>query len=531
MLKQKIIEYSSYIIVFAFLFGLLFSESVLSISSVALLLLVIISGNYREKKKFISREKAIWVLAGIYLIYLIGMLFCKDLSMGLWELKRYIFWATIPISIALLPNFTEKKFWVLLSIYVFFVIGASVQTSITIIFSDYFQLNDVREAAKISHVSLSIQVVFAIYILLISKILKTPLLGSIKTWIILLLCVWLLFFLGFQKSLNAYLALYFSGIFFLVWMLIKRNFKKTISIILPVFIIVPLAYLGWVSYNYFNLKEKEPDLLQLTNKGNTYTFQTNKFQTENGYHVYWYICYEELEESWNKVSDIKLNEKDASGYPIYSTLLRYMTSKGLKKDAEGVSSLSTFDINNIQAGIANVIFVEKKYSLYPRIYQTIWEIDHYYHTGNPNYQSLSQRIEYFKATIFIIKNNFWGVGTGNYKIVFNDAFAQINSKLKPELRNNVHNQYLNYVVKFGVFGFLLIMIFLFLAFKWKRQFNNVLSILLIIIVGITCLGETTLETHTGLHFFLFFLSVFMWHSPTVLSNSFKHKKEAKHQLK
>ena len=142
------------------------------------------------------------------------------------------------------------------------------------------------------------------------------------------------------------------------------------------------------------------------------------------------------------------------------------------------------------------------------------------HTGNSNNQSFSQRIECFKATLYSVKNNFWGIGTGNFKSAFDDAFVKIDSKLKPELRNYVHNQYLNYLVKFGFFGLFIIIGLLSMALIKKNQFKNVLSIVLISIVGITCMGETTLETHIGLHFFLFFISVFMYHSPKLLVNSF-----------
>ena len=140
MQKQKFFEYLTYVIVIAFLFGLLFSESVLSISSLALLLILFLTGKFKEKRDFIAQEKTIWVLAGIYAIYLVGMFFCKDLSLGLWELKRYIFWAILPLSIALIPNVSEKKIWYLLAIYVFMVFSASIHASIRIVFSDFFQL-------------------------------------------------------------------------------------------------------------------------------------------------------------------------------------------------------------------------------------------------------------------------------------------------------------------------------------------------------------------------------------------------------
>lgn len=523
MLKQRFFDIYLYITTIAFFFGLLFSESVLSISSGLFLLFLFFSGNYKEKIQFIAKEKSIWLLAGVYGIYLVGMLFCNNLQVGVWELKRYLFWATLPISIALLPRITEEKFWYMLLAFVFMVTGASIHTSIKIIFSDYFHITNVREAAHISHVALSIQVVFAIYILLISKMLKTPVLGKLNKWFVIALCVWFVFFLGFQKSLNGWLALYGSGIVFFFWATKRVKYQKLLRFVFLTFIVLPYAYVGWIAYKYFDIQEKEPNYELRTDLGNLYHFRLDRLETENGQYVYWYVNPEELENAWNSVSSIKLSAKDATGYDIYDTLLRYMTSKGLKKDSLGVMNLSKQDIKNIEAGVANVIFVEKKYSLYPRVYQTIGELDQYYKTGNPNNQSLSQRIEFLKAANYIISRNFWGVGTGNYKQAFDEAFVKINSQLVPELRNNVHNQYLNYIVKFGFLGFLAIMSCLTFAIIWKKQYRNVLSVLLITIVAITSMGETTLETHVGLHFFLFFLSIFMWHSPKVLTNSFINK--------
>ncbi|HOO83638.1 MAG TPA: O-antigen ligase family protein [Prolixibacteraceae bacterium] len=520
MQKQKLIEYFTYFVVIAFLFGLLFSESVLSISSVLLLLLALLNGRFKDKIQFVKREKTIWAFAAIYLFYVVGMFFTNDFQLGLWELKRYLFWATIPLSVALIPNVDEKKVWNLLLVYVVMVFLATVHTGSRIVFSDYFQIDNVRYAAKIPHVSLSIQVVFAIFILLISKIIKTPVLGQINKWIVAGLILWLFAFLGFQKSLNAVLAFYVTGIIFIVWFFKRNNFPKVVWLLLLFYVLSPFAYVGNVAFHFFNFKEKKPDYSLKTESGRSYTFQTDKYETENGYHVYWYICNAELFSEWNRISDVKIDGIGASGEKIYDTLLRYMTSKGLKKDSVGIVSLNSTDIKNIQSGIANTIFVKHKYSIYPRIYETIWEINKYMHTGNPNNQSFSQRIEYFKATLYIVKNNFWGIGTGNFKSAFDDAFVKIDSKLKPELRNYVHNQYLNYLVKFGFLGFLLIIGLLSMTLFKKNQFKNVLSIVLISIVGVTCMGETTLETHIGLHFFLFFISVFMYHSPKLLVNSF-----------
>jgi hypothetical protein len=504
------------------LFSLPFSESLLSIFTGVCFFLIFITGNFREKIKQFRKEKSFGALAGVFIIYLLGCLFCNDLNTGLYELKKNIFWLLIPAAFAFIPRIDEKKIWQLLALFVVFVTAATLITTFKIFFSTGY--SDVRDASYVSHIAFSLQIVFSIYILIGSVVLQAPVLGRINKVLIAFWCLWLIAFLGFQKSLIGWLSLYVSGIVFIFWlcnMQKSRLAKRAKWPVLVLFILLPLAYIGYVANNYFAVNEKEPDFSLTTQSGNRYTFNLGKKQIENGYHVYWYLCNEELEKAWNKVSNIKIHERDATGYPVYDTLIRYLTSKGMKKDSAGVAALSPSDIKNIEAGISNIIFVEKKYSVYPRIYQTIWEIDRYYHTGNPNNQSLSQRIEFSKAAWHIIKNNFWGIGTGNYLNAFEKAYDQIDTELKTAFRSKVHNQYLSYMVKFGVPGFLLILFLIFYAIKQKHQFNNVFVIMLLIIIGVSNFGDTILEMHVGLPFFLIFLSLFLWHSPSLLSNSLK----------
>ena len=204
---------------------------------------------------------------------------------------------------------------------------------------------------------------------------------------------------------------------------------------------------------------------------------------------------------------------------VSETLKRYLTSKGLKKDAEGIESLSERDIKNIESGIANYIFDCSAYSIYPRVYETIWEIDHYLLTKDPNDQSLSQRIEFSKAALNIIKNNFWvGIGTGNFEQEYQKSFKEINSLLNESNYGSAHNQYLNYLLKFGVIGFTFILFVIIFVIFNKKQSGNRLLLLLLVYMMIANFGDSNLETHVGLSFFVFFFTFLIWHSPEYLSH-------------
>jgi len=208
---------------------------------------------------------------------------------------------------------------------------------------------------------------------------------------------------------------------------------------------------------------------------------------------------------------MKYDQIGASGFPVSSTLIRYMTSKGLTKDSVGFSRLLPQDIEAIKSGVSNYIYTKRFLSIYPRIYQTIWELDVYFKTGNPNFKSFAQRIEFVKAAFTSIrKHPLFGVGTGNYKKAFSDAYETNHSQLDPQLYGSSHNQYLNYTVKFGVIGLIWIL------FAWiyplfltnKQRFYPAVMVLLIL--GIANFSDSNLEAHMGISFFVFFYSLFLF---------------------
>ncbi|MFA9392800.1 MAG: O-antigen ligase family protein [Prolixibacteraceae bacterium] len=500
-----------------------FSESLLSITVSLLFAQVLFTGQFKEKWKLIRTDSSLRLLSGVYIFYLLGCLVCQDRATGLYELKKTIFWVLVPMGVALSSKLNEKRFWLLLLVLVVFVTIGTFITSYKIFNADAFHITDVRDASFISHISFAFQIIFSFFILLYGLIKRPFVFRKINRIIIVVWSIWFLVFLILQKSLLGILTFYFAALFFSFWIIrfvLQLKYKSLMTAAVIVFGFLPFMYIGWVVVNFYTVKDKWPNSAeQFTARGNEYSFKIEDKQKENGHYVNWFICKDEMEEEWNRRSSLGFEDRDSTGYRVYYTLIRYLTSKGLKKDAEGVQALSTEDITNIEKGISNHIFVDKRYSLYPRIYQTVWEIDEYRNTGNPNNQSLSQRFEYVKAALYIIKHNFWGIGTGNYKIEFADAYVQIDTKLNREFRFHVHNQYLSYMVKFGLMGLILIVSMISYAIYRKRQSHNILLSILLVMMVVSNFGEAILETHEGLPFFLFFIALFLWHSPASLFKS------------
>jgi O-antigen ligase len=129
------------------------------------------------------------------------------------------------------------------------------------------------------------------------------------------------------------------------------------------------------------------------------------------------------------------------------------------------------------------------------------------HTG-PN-----QRIEIWKAAGAIIKENIFGVGTGDTEDALYKQYAVNNFKWGMEYKLNAHNQYLQTFIGLGLIGLLaLLATFLFPAFIALRK-RYYLLLGFIVLFSAACLTESMLCTQKGVVFFAFFNSLLLFHYP------------------
>jgi hypothetical protein len=251
-----------------------------------------------------------------------------------------------------------------------------------------------------------------------------------------------------------------------------------------------------------------------TIKGNKYHHNFNDKSTENGNYTNLFLCEEELIPLWNAHSEKEYYSKTTDGYPFNCVLIRYMTSKGLKKDAEGFAQLSQKDIKNIENEIPNYIYAKNKLSVYPRIYETIWEMNQYQFDRNPNGKTLSQRIELALLATDIVKKNIWfGIGLGNNAQAYNNMILESGSKLSFQKTGSSHNQYLNYLIRFGILGALYILGVLFYVFFKGRKNNSFLITIFFVSMLAANFGDANWETFIGLNYFAFFICFLMWITP------------------
>lgn len=495
-----------------FVIVLPFSQALVSIMGGVLLFVALVEDSWKNKLERVKQNRILLFIPAIFLIYLFRSLISGDFISSFYDLQKTLFFLVVPLAFLFGKQISSKQ-----KRYLFYIFSVAIITSTIVAFFRWkLSANpanfSVHKVSMISHIRFSFQLILVFWFVILI-ILKNYRILKLNLIILLsLLAVYFLLFLLFQQSLTGLIALTTSSVFFGLLLIFKTRSIQRILLIAGVVLLigVPVLFVSNVVIQFYNIEKVDVAAIEKTTKqGNRYSHDFENPMVENGHYVFLYVCETELREEWNKLSELKYDSVGPNGFPVHATLLRYLTSKGLRKDAEGIRVLNEKDIRNIENGIANVIFSGHKFSLYPRIYQTVWEYYIYSKTGNANQQSFSQRIEYAKAAFSIIKQNFWfGVGPGNWKEEFEKVYHRNNPQFSEENYASSHNQYLNYMVKFGFVGFVVIMFFLVYPVVKTKKYRDVLFLIFLIFMFFANFADSNLESHMGSSFFVFFYCLF-----------------------
>src|SRR5690606_16900976 len=157
-----------------------------------------------------------------------------------------------------------------------------------------------------------------------------------------------IYFLGCLLLFQFYSGL---AVFFLIscFLLIRSLFHTKYSIFRKLFAaFVLLILIGVPSVIFYQVYKEftyvpqqfaydQDDFKAITESGNPYQHHLDLKYTENGYYVWRFISEDELRKEWNSSSELDYDGKDLKGQALRSTLFRYLTSLGLKKNSAGFS--------------------------------------------------------------------------------------------------------------------------------------------------------------------------------------------------
>jgi hypothetical protein len=353
----------------------------------------------------------------------------------------------------------------------------------------------------------------AIFILAYMAIKKS----DIPKWprlVMAVIAAWMVIFLAMAAFMTGLVIFMVTAAVLALYIVLVKQGKVmkilTVSGVLLIFIIAFL-YIRGIGKAVNHIDPVDFSTLERqTKQGNPYWHDLSNPQIENGGYVWLYVATDELREAWNKRSNFDYDGRDKAGQEIKYTIIRFMTSKGLRKDADGLSRLTDSEVAMIEDGIASIIYVQKS-NLYVRIYKIFWEYNRYQATGNPSGHSVMQRLEFWKISRNIIKANWLtGVGTGDLGKAFQEEYDRSGSLLEKEFRWRSHNQFLAIFATFGIFGLAWFLFALVFPASMLHKFSDYYFLSFFIIIFLSMLTEDTLETQAGVTVFAFFYSYYLF---------------------
>ncbi|UKN00356.1 O-antigen ligase family protein [Paracrocinitomix mangrovi] len=456
----------------------------------------LIEADFKDYWKRFKTTPTVWMLLGILLWGLLSLLWSDDVQYGLKDLARKMPFFAIPFALGLSKPIEKKVLYFLLYLF----LGILTLTSAINFYRYHFVIEgvDVREMSFfISHVRFGILTALGVFIAIYLIVKRSKL-----WWLWTIILAWLIFYNIRSQTLTAYILMAVLGLFSALYFISKLK-HKGLKWSLNGLIVSSLAGFVWILSNAVGSYTSAPqltyqDLDGHTVNGRLYHHDLSVQERENGNHVWIYVQQEELESEWNKRSSIPYMGKDAKGQPMFGTILRYMTSKNLRKDSVGVWTLTEEEIHEIENGKTSIAQTN---SLKKKLHEFIYQFEVYQYQGDPNGHSLLQRLEHLRIAWRIVRDQpIIGVGMGDVPEAFEQEYISSESMLAEENRHRSHNQYLTLWISHGIFGLLMIVGMLFYPML-KAKNKDYFFWIVMLTLTISMLFQDMLETQAGVTIF------------------------------
>lgn len=502
-----------YVLLILMVISLPLSKALSSIIPGVLMFWWLVDRNFLEKFRLLKQRKGLILIISIYLIYVIGLLWTNSMEWGVLDVTIQLPLLVLPLVIGTSPRLNYFQVKQILYVFALAVIVASFCSVWVLLGLSDIIIHDPREMSLfISHIRFSLLINIAIFSLGWYLMNKEQKHYGEKLFLVITI-LWLAVFLIILKSVTGWV------VFFIISLLVvfrnmlrikKMYFRISLISVFVVLATIPAIYVLHTVHQFYQVEKVSPNLLhEKTSKGNSYLQDTQNKELENGHYIYLYLNEDEIREAWNKRSTLNYDSIYPSGFNRL-VLIRYLTSKGLRKDSESVEKLTPDDIKNIENGMTNYQFANS-FTFYKRIYQIIWEADSYLKGGDPSGHSVTQRLEYYKMGLKIVaKKPLFGHGTGGYFPAYQEEYSKSKFFTNKEYRQRSHNMLLSYAIDFGLIGMAYICFALIAPVFIENKKRSALLISFLLIVFISFINEDTLNNHDAISFFAFFYPLYLY---------------------
>lgn len=460
--------------------------------------------NWNEKRRFFApNRQSVWFVA-FYLVYAIGLIHTTDWGAAGKEMLSKLPFLFAPIVVSTSKPFRKRQLQLIFSTFILATLFGCIWN---FSYAQTYLLENFREMSRfIDHIRFSLCVVMSI-VLCIHYGLQSTDNNALNKYTYLIISLLLLAYLFYSQTLSGILILMVIALCYIIYLIINqknRTLKWTFGCFLALFLILISAYVIYISYDYFHVKDPVPDRTALTASGNPYRFEDNSI-VENGHYIGHYICDNELQTAWGMRSDSAYDELTAA------TLIRYLNSLGLRKDSAAVMQLSDDDIRHIENKTANAYYVRKG-NIRRGIYETFFGISLYEKYGVINESSMLERVELWRASWNIIQDNWLlGVGIGQQRTALDQQLVAQHSPIADKKKQRgSHNQFLTFWIAAGIIPLLYFCFLLIFPFVTMRPRITFLYFSLILLLFLSMLVEDTLNAQTGRMLYTIFIPLLLF---------------------
>ena len=483
-------------------FGLPLNKVLMSIGAIWGVSNLVLEGDVKTYIQNICLNKAFKWLLAFCALHLIGMIWSSDMSFALHDLRIKLPLLAVPLALVARPITNRNHVHLILYALILSLIITSILNFG--FYQQWFgpkQYRDIREMSLFgSHIRNGILIALGFGIALYMLYSKKSIVPAFF-WILLL--IWFGFYSFYSQILSGALSLIIVVFVFILFVTFK--YSKYIPVIIGALIML-LLYGLFVFFKPQPLEKLNLKKLPLkTQEGNFYTNDLKSQNKENNKLIYISYCDIELEREWNKLSSYNYYEKDKKGQFLRNTLIRYLASKNYSKDAAGVKKLTSFDIHNIENGIASIELLQT--GIKARLNGIKYQFNNNF---DPNGHSILQRLEYWKTALEIIQKNWIiGIGTGDVQVAFDQQYEKDNSILLKKNRLRAHNMYLTIWVTFGIIGLIVFLGFLYSFIRFNLENRELVAIMFFFVMIATFFIEDTIETQMGVSIISLFVGLFL----------------------
>lgn len=487
--------------------GMPFSKFLMSLGTIALVVNWVLEGGIIIKsKKFLNNRIALFS-TGLYLIFVIGLIHTQDFEYGIKDLRIKLPLLIFPIIFSSTHRIKKNHYFLIVKLFVWAVTISSLYGFLAYneILPAKKEILQIRDASQfISHIRLSMMIVLCIFLL--PKLFNSNMLNK---GFGLIVFFWFIFYLVFIESASGLVLGVTTTFVVSTYYLFKKKSSYGYLLIMPILAgVVIVSYSLYSTYN--NVKMDVSNLETKTALGNLYEVDYGYSFFDNGNFSHNYVAENELQEAWEKRSEFPFNGNEkVKG--VKFILIRYLTSKGLRKDQSGVNSLSKQDVLNVEQGIPN--YLQFNQNMLSRLKILMFETDGYLQGASSNGNSLAQRLEYWNYSVEIIKEKpVFGHGSGDVNACFLNQYSMAKNTISKLYQRRSHNQYLSTAIALGIVGLIFFLIFILYPVSSELKNRNYFYLICLFISLISFFSEDTLETQNGVFFVAFLCNFFLFSS-------------------